>query len=90
MEGAWDIEGSAVEDLYEMAAIVEQAGFDFYARLLARTADRRVKNELKSLRNAEARHRGFFLDRLRARGRAPGGTVPRSCRPCSTGSSCSP
>jgi rubrerythrin len=75
MGNVWDVREFAVEDLYEMAAIVEQSGFDFYARLIARASDPRVANELKYLRDEEASHKAFFLDQLRARGGAPRGAV---------------
>jgi rubrerythrin len=71
----WALAGYPIEDLYEMAAIVEQGGFDFYARLIARATDPRVKSELKFLRDEEAVHKAFFLDQLRARGGAPRGSV---------------
>jgi rubrerythrin len=58
-----------------MAAIVEQGGFDFYARLIARATDVRVKSELKSLRDEEAVHKAWFLGELRSRGGAPRGFV---------------
>jgi hypothetical protein len=75
MGSEWSTIGFALEDLYEMAAIAEQGGFDFYARLIARATQPRVKNELKFLRDEEAAHKAFFLEQLRARGGAPRGTV---------------
>ncbi len=71
----WNLENVKVEDLLEMAAIVEQSGFDFYARLSARADELRVKNELKFLRDEEALHKAFFLEQLRERGAAPRGEV---------------
>jgi rubrerythrin len=71
----WKIERAKVEDLLEMAAMVEQSGFDFYARLSARADELRVKNELKFLRDEEALHRAFFLEQLRGLGGAPSGLV---------------
>ncbi len=59
-----------------MAAMVEQGGFDFYARLTARSIDQRVRNELKFLRDEEAVHKAWFLEQLRARGGAPRGSLP--------------
>ncbi len=71
----WKIEGARVEELLEMAAVVEQSGFDFYARLSARADELRVKNELKFLRDEEALHKAFFLEQLRGLGGAPSGHV---------------
>lgn len=75
MEKAWSLGGVSVDDLFEMAAIVEQGGFDFYARLTARSLDPRVRNELKFLRDEEAVHKSWFLGQLRARGGAPRGAL---------------
>jgi rubrerythrin len=75
MGNMWELAVYPIEDLFEMAAIVEQGGFDFYARLIARATDARVKNELKFLRDEEAVHKGWFLDQLRSRGGAPRGSV---------------
>jgi rubrerythrin len=75
MGNMWELAAYPVEDLFEMAAIVEQGGFDFYARLIARATDPRVKNELKFLRDEEAVHKAWFLDQLRSRGGAPRGSV---------------
>ncbi len=75
MENAWSLAEYTLDDLYEMAAIVEQGGFDFYARLIARVSDPRVKSELKFLRDEEAVHKAFFLEQLRAGGGAPRGAV---------------
>jgi rubrerythrin len=75
MGEAWDFDGFGVEDLFEMAAIVEQSGFDFYARIIARASNPRIQNELKFLRDEEASHKAFFLDQLRARGGSPRGTI---------------
>jgi rubrerythrin len=75
MENTWELAAYALEDLFETAAIVEQGGFDFYARLIARATNARVKNELKFLRDEEAVHKAYFLDQLRSRGGAPRGSV---------------
>jgi rubrerythrin len=75
MGNMWELAAYPIEDLFEMAAIVEQGGFDFYARLIARATDARVKNELKFLRDEEAVHKAWFLDQLRSRGGAPRGSV---------------
>ena len=75
MDGGWSLGGYPVEDLFEMAATVEQGGFDFYARLIARTSNPEVMRELKLLRDEEARHKSFFLEQLRNRGLTPKGPV---------------
>jgi rubrerythrin len=75
MENQWDFSDVPAEQLFEMAAIIEQAGFDFYARLIARTSDPRVMKELKFLRDEEAVHKAFFLGQLRYRGIAPKGEL---------------
>lgn len=75
MAKEWKLGESAVEDVFEMAAIVEQGGYDFYDRLIARAANRRVQKELEFLRDEEAVHKAFFLEQLRLQGRAPRGGV---------------
>jgi rubrerythrin len=80
MGGGWNVGEFATEDLFEMAAIVEQGGFDFYARLIARTTKPQVKNELKFLRDEEATHKSFFLEQLRKRGLTPKGEVSPALR----------
>jgi rubrerythrin len=80
MERSWSFEGATVEVLLEMAAMVEQGGFDFYARLTSRSFDQRVRNELRFLRDEEAVHKGWFLSQLRARGGAPRGLLPDGLR----------
>jgi rubrerythrin len=80
MEQSWSFEGTTVEVLLEMAAMVEQGGFDFYARLTSRSYDQRVRNELRFLRDEETVHKGWFLSQLRARGGAPRGLLPDGLR----------
>ena len=80
MEKSWSFEGATVEVLLEMAAMVEQGWFDFYARLTSRSFDQRVRNELRFLRDEEAVHKGWFLSQLRARGGAPRGLLPDGLR----------
>ncbi len=60
--------------------MVEQGGFDFYARLTSRSLDPRVRNELRFLRDEEAVHKGWFLSQLRARGGVPRGLLPDGLR----------
>ena len=75
-ERAWSLGGVPAEELFEMAAVVEQGGFDFYARLTSRSGDQRVKNELRYLRDDEAIHKSWFLSQVRARGNRPCGSLP--------------
>ncbi len=75
MENQWNFSAVSAEQLFEMAAMIEQGGFDFYARLIARTSDPRVMSELKYLRDEEAVHKAYFLDQLRRRGAAPRGEL---------------
>lgn len=75
MKKRWDFSRVAAEQLFEMAAIIEQGGFDFYARLIARTSNPSVMSELKLLRDEEAAHKAFFLDQVRRRGIAPRGEL---------------
>jgi rubrerythrin len=58
-------------EAFELAAIVEQEGNDFYECLFARTAFGGVKNELGFLRDEEAKNKAFFLEQLRIQGRSP-------------------
>jgi rubrerythrin len=75
MMATWNLENARVDDLFEMAAVIEQGGYDFYAQLRSRAASPRVQNELAFLRDEEAVHKDFFLRQLRARGRSPRGTI---------------
>jgi rubrerythrin len=72
------IGGASTDELLEWAAMVEQAGFDFYARLTSRTSDQRTRNELRFLRDEKGLHKGWFLGQLRARGGRPRGALPAS------------
>jgi len=69
-------DGATAEELLELAAMVEQGGFDFYARLSSRSEDPRERNALRHLRDEEGYHKGWFLAQLRARGGRPGGSLP--------------
>jgi rubrerythrin len=75
MAKEWRLGQSSVEDVFEMAALVEQGGYEFYERLIARASNRRVQKELEFLRDEEAAHKAFFLEQLRLLGRTPRGTV---------------
>ena len=69
-EQVWDLSGFQVEDIVRMAIAVEQGGFDFYGRIMEGSDNKRVNNELRFLRDEEARHREFFQARLAAMGAA--------------------
>jgi len=71
-----DPDAASAEELLELAAMVEQGGFDFYARLSSRSENPRERNELRHLRDEEGLHKGWFLAQLRARGGRPGGSLP--------------
>jgi rubrerythrin len=75
MSGGWSLGEYPLEDLFAMAANVAQGGFDFYARLIARSSNPEEIRELKRLRDEEAKHRSFFLEQLRSRGLTPKGPV---------------
>ena len=75
MESSWTLGEYAIEDLFEMAAIVEQGGFDFLRP--AHRPDIEIAGEERAqfLRDEEATHKSFFLEQLRKRGLTPKGTV---------------
>jgi rubrerythrin len=69
------LERASREDVFEMAALVEQGGYEFYDRLAAGASRRGVQKELEFLRDEEAAHKAFFLEQLRLLGRTPRGAV---------------
>jgi rubrerythrin len=75
MERAVSLAGVPLEELFEMAALVEQGGFDFYARLSSRSDHPRARNEWRRLRDDEGLHKSWFLAQLRALGTAPLGRL---------------
>ena len=75
MESGWDFADFPIEDLYNIAAAIEQGGFDFYARIIENSRNKKAKNEIRFLRDEEARHKDFFLEVLKARGRSPKAVV---------------
>jgi rubrerythrin len=68
---AWDLSKFAIEDVFQMAVAVEQGGYDFYQKIIDQTDNQRVKNEMKYLRDEEAKHKAFFAKNLEAKGGAP-------------------
>jgi len=71
-----DLSRFPIEEAYRLAAAVEQDGCDFYEKLIQASPNTRVKNELKYLRDEEARHKAFFLGELARKGQGPGVLAP--------------
>ena len=65
----WNVADFPVEDLLSMAAVMEQKGYDFYTEVIEKSPERRVKNEIRFLREEEARHKTVFLDMLKKKGK---------------------
>lgn len=63
----WDLSKFAIEDVFRMAMEVEQGGYDFYQKIIDQTDNPRVKNEMKYLRDEEAKHKAFFEKHLKAK-----------------------
>jgi rubrerythrin len=63
----WDLSKFAIEDVFQMAMAVEQGGYDFYQKIIDQTDNPRVKNEMKYLRDEEAKHKAFFEKNLKAK-----------------------
>jgi rubrerythrin len=53
----WNLADFKVEDLLSMAVVMEQKGYDFYSAVIEKSPERRVKNEIRFLREEEARHK---------------------------------
>jgi rubrerythrin len=64
-----DLGTQSIEELFQFAATIEQGGYDFYARLIQASDNKRVQNELKFLRDEEAQHKAFFLGELMKKGK---------------------
>ena len=65
---SWDLSEFQAEDIYRMAITIEQGGFDFYNKIIDASDNQRVKNEIKFLRDEEARHKAFFQKQLTGKG----------------------
>jgi rubrerythrin len=63
----WDLSKFAIEDVFQMAVAVEQGGYDFYQKIIDQSDNPRVKNEMKYLRDEEAKHKAFFQKNLEAK-----------------------
>lgn len=70
-----DLSKYKIEEMFQFAVTIEEKGFDFYSKLIEASDNTRVKNELKFLRDEEAKHKAFFQDQLRKKGRAAGATI---------------
>jgi rubrerythrin len=67
----WNVKDFTVEDLLSMAAEMEQKGYDFYTEVIELSPERKVKNEIRFLREEEARHKTVFQDMLKKKGKSP-------------------
>jgi rubrerythrin len=65
--GAWDLSKFKLEDVFQLAVSVEQGGYDFYQKLIEQSDSQRAKNEMKYLRDEEAKHKAFFSSKLEAK-----------------------
>jgi rubrerythrin len=65
----WNVADFSVEDLLSMASVMEQKGFDFYTEVIEKSPERKVKNEIRFLREEEARHKAVFEDMLKKKGK---------------------
>ena len=66
----WNLADFQVEDLLSMAVVLEQKGYDFYSAVIEKSPERRVKNEIRFLREEEARHKTLFQDMLKKKGKS--------------------
>jgi rubrerythrin len=66
----WNVADFTVEDLLTMATVMEQKGYDFYTEVIEKSPERRVKNEIRFLREEEARHKTVFQDMLKKKGKS--------------------
>jgi rubrerythrin len=71
----WNLSDFKVEDLLSMAVVMEQKGYDFYSAVIEKSPERRVKNEIRFLREEEARHKTLFQDMLKKKGKSASGKV---------------
>ncbi len=66
----WNIADFKVEDLLSMAVVLEQKGYDFYSAFSEKSPERRVKNEIRFLREEEAHHKTLIQDMLKKKGKS--------------------
>jgi rubrerythrin len=75
MADGWNLAEFKVEDLLQMAVIIEQKGYDFYSAVIEKSPERRVKNEIRFLREEEVRHKSLFQEMLKKKGKSASGKV---------------
>jgi rubrerythrin len=63
-----DLSAFRIEEMYQFAVAIEQGGYDFYTRLIEACESPRARNELKFLKDEEARHKAFFSGQLKKKG----------------------
>ena len=73
----WSIASFQVDDLLQMAAIVEQKGYEFYSAVIDKSPERKVKNEIRFFREQEAQHKIIVQTMLKKRGKNVSGKVRR-------------
>jgi rubrerythrin len=65
----WNCADFKVEDLLQMAVAIEQKSYDFYSAVIEKSAERRVKNEIRFFREEEARHKALFQEMSKKKGK---------------------
>ena len=75
MANEWNLAEFKLEDLLQMAMLMEQKGYDFYSAVIERSPERRVKNEIRFLREEEARHKTLFQEMLKKKGKSASGKL---------------
>jgi rubrerythrin len=75
MAGEWNLAEFKVEDLLQMAVLMQQKGYDFYSAVIEKSPERRVKNEIRFLREEEARHKVLFQEMLKKKGKSASGRL---------------
>ncbi len=75
MANEWNLAEFKLEDLLQMAVLIEQKGYDFYSAVIEKSPERRVKNEIRFLREEEARHKTLFQEMLKKKGKSASGKL---------------
>jgi rubrerythrin len=75
MANDWNLAEFKLEDLLQMAVAMEQKGYDFYSAVIEKSPERRVKNEIRFLREEEARHKTLFQEMLKKKGKSASGKL---------------
>ena len=60
----------SIQEAYKIAVVLEDEGFKFYDKIIEAADEVRIKNEVKYLRDEEAKHRAFFQKRVTEKGAA--------------------